>query len=145
MLSHKSMIICSTLMTLFLVLAIIHFYWGFGGRWAFTSAIPVDSNNNPVLSPTAIDCFIVGIGLLLFGIFYLLQTDLISFNIIYWIRKPLLWVIPLIFLFRAIGDFKYVGFFKSMRTSEFATLDYFFFSPLCLAISILGFWVLKKV
>ena len=38
-------------------------------------------------------------------------------------------------LARAIGEFKYVGFFKRVRGSRFATLDTFVFSPLCLLLS----------
>lgn len=37
---------------------------------------------------------------------------------------------------RAIGEFKYVGFFKRVRGSKFATLDTFFYSPLCLLLSL---------
>jgi hypothetical protein len=49
------------------------------------------------------------------------------------------WIIPAIFLIRAIGDFKYVGFTKKVKSSTFAELDTKFFSPLCLVIAALGF------
>ena len=38
-------------------------------------------------------------------------------------------------LARAIGEFKYVGFFKRVRGSRFATLDTFVYSPLCLLLA----------
>lgn len=38
-------------------------------------------------------------------------------------------------LLRAIGDFRYVGFFKRVRDSRFATLDSFVYSPLCLLLA----------
>nr|WP_254844256.1 DUF3995 domain-containing protein [Leptospira santarosai] len=43
------------------------------------------------------------------------------------------------FLFRAIGDFRLVGFFKKIRGTKFAKNDTAFFSPLCLLLSILLF------
>ena len=39
-------------------------------------------------------------------------------------------------LLRAIGDFKYVGFFKRVRGSRFATLDTLVYSPLCLLLAV---------
>lgn len=36
---------------------------------------------------------------------------------------------------RAVGDSRYVGFFKRVRGSTFATLDTFVYSPLCLLLA----------
>jgi hypothetical protein len=36
---------------------------------------------------------------------------------------------------RAVGEFKYVGFFKRVRGSRFATLDTWIYSPLCLLLA----------
>jgi hypothetical protein len=38
---------------------------------------------------------------------------------------------------RAIGDFRYVGFFKRIRDSKFARLDTLAYSPLCAALAVL--------
>lgn len=40
-------------------------------------------------------------------------------------------------LARAIGDFRYLGFFKRVRGSRFATLDTFLFAPICLLLALL--------
>lgn len=40
------------------------------------------------------------------------------------------------FIVRAIGDFKYVGFFKKIYNSSFASLDTRYFSPLILVLGI---------
>jgi hypothetical protein len=37
---------------------------------------------------------------------------------------------------RAVGEFKYVGFFKRVRGSKFARLDTLVYSPLCLLLAI---------
>ena len=38
-------------------------------------------------------------------------------------------------LARAIGEFKYVGFFKKVRGSKFARMDTLLYSPVCLLLS----------
>ena len=38
-------------------------------------------------------------------------------------------------LARAVGEFKYVGLFKRVRGTRFATLDTFVYSPLCLLLA----------
>ena len=37
---------------------------------------------------------------------------------------------------RAIGEFRYVGFFKRVRGSRFAKLDTVVYSPLCLLLAV---------
>jgi len=49
----------------------------------------------------------------------------------------LAWVLAALFLIRAVGEFRYVGFFKSVRDTRFATWDSWLFSPLCLLIAVL--------
>ena len=46
-----------------------------------------------------------------------------------------------IFILRAIGDFKYVGFFKKVKNTPFAKLDSKFYSPLCLLIGLAFIWI----
>lgn len=48
------------------------------------------------------------------------------------------WIIALLFFIRAIGDFKYVGFFKSVKQTTFGTMDTTYYAPLCLVISSVG-------
>jgi hypothetical protein len=47
-------------------------------------------------------------------------------------------IIAIIFLVRAIGDFKFIGFFKTVKWTRFGMNDTNFFSPLCLLISLLS-------
>jgi len=47
------------------------------------------------------------------------------------------WLIAAAFALRAIGDFRYVGFFKRVRESRFARLDTFAYSPLCTLLALL--------
>ena len=48
--------------------------------------------------------------------------------------------VGVVLLARAVGDFRYVGFFKRVRGSRFATLDSRYFSPLCLILGLGALW-----
>lgn len=54
-----------------------------------------------------------------------------------WFLKPGGTILSLLFLIRALGDFGFVGFFKSIGDSETAFLDIRLYSPLCLVLGIL--------
>ncbi len=124
---------------IFLILGIIHFNWVIGGQFGFVQAIPTKENGERVLNPKKMDSAIVGAGLLVFSFFYLILANLISFDLPHWFLKYGIWIIPSIFLLRAIGDFKYIGFFKRIRQTEFGKWDTKLFSPLCLVIALIGF------
>lgn len=131
--------ILSILLSLILIgLGITHFNWVIGGKHGFAESLPTKENGERVLNPKKIDTAIVGIGLTAFGLFYVLQSDLINYNLPVWILKYVGWIIPAIFILRAIGEFKYVGFFKRIKQTNFGKLDTKFFSPLCLGIGIIG-------
>lgn len=125
---------------LFIVLAFLsglHFYWAFGGKWASEATVPVNAKNEKVLRPNFIACLMVGLGLLATGIFILIKVSLIHFNLWGWISNYGLWLIAAVFILRAIGDFKYAGFFKKIKHSTFAAKDTKYYSPLCLALGVL--------
>jgi hypothetical protein len=126
------------LFIIFFVLGLIHFNWVFGGKWGFEKAVPTKENGERVLNPKKFDSAIVGFGLILFGLVYFLKSGLVNFQIPNWIFIYGIWIIPSIFILRAIGDFKYVGFFKKIKNTEFAKADSKFFSPLCLTIGLIG-------
>lgn len=131
--------ILSILLSLILIgLGMIHFNWVIGGKFGFVESLPTKENGERILNPKKIDSAIVGIGLTAFGFFYLLKSGLIEFNLPESIMKYGSWIIPIIFLLRAIGEFKYVGFFKSVKKTDFGKLDTKLFSPLCLIIGLFG-------
>ena len=131
-----------SLVLVFFSLALLHFYWAAGGMWGFESALPTTEDGSKVLAPSTLDGLVVGVGLLLFGVIYLI-TGKSSHRKRRRLIKIALWVVPLIFILRAIGDFRYVGFFKQVRATEFAQLDTLMFSPLCLVIGLAGLLVLR--
>ena len=136
-----SLLLC----TLFFILALIHFNWVFGGSWGFAASLPTKESGERVLNPKKIDSAVVGLGLLAFGVFYLLRTGLFSFELPSWLVTYGGWIIPAIFPLRAVGDFKYIGFFKKITRTPFGKLDTKFFSPLCLFIATLGVLIQLQV
>ncbi|WP_369124978.1 DUF3995 domain-containing protein [Enterobacter asburiae] len=52
------------------------------------------------------------------------------------------WVVVVLFLLRAVGDFKIVGFFKKIRRTEFSKYDSLYYSPLCLYLSLSTLWLI---
>ncbi|GGF14171.1 DUF3995 domain-containing protein [Flavobacterium limi] len=125
------------LFTIFLFLSSIHFYWAFGGKWGSKGVFPSNPDGSPMRPPSVLATLIVAAGLLAFSLFYLIKGGYFSVGLPLWINKNGLWVLTGIFILRAVGDFKYLGFFKKIKNSKFAVNDTKLYSPLCLAIGIL--------
>jgi hypothetical protein len=123
---------------IFLTLSGIHIHWLFGGKWGIHNALPSDPNGGKLFSPGIFATGMVAIGLLGFGIFYILKTGIFSITFPDWIFQYTGWVIASIFIIRAIGDFKYAGFFKQIKETDFAKYDTKLYSPLCLVIGLIG-------
>ncbi|WP_067146588.1 DUF3995 domain-containing protein [Pseudotamlana agarivorans] len=135
------MIIPLFLSAIFLILALIHFNWIFGGTFGLNASLPTNLEGKRVLNPKPLDAVIVGLGLSFFSLFYILQSGLIPYTLPHWVMSVGAWLIPSIFLVRAIGEFKYVGFFKKVKQTPFGKLDTKLFSPLCLLIACLGYGI----
>ncbi len=130
------------LMLIFITLSGIHIYWALGGKWGADEAIPSIKGDKKVFEPGPIATLIVAFGLLCFAAivyFNAFDSGVKSnwfFNII---QTKGLWLIVIMFLLRAIGEFKYVGFFKKVKDTSFGKADTQIFTPLCLGISVISF------
>ena len=122
---------------LFFILGIIHFYWAIGGEWGLKNVIPT-KNENLEFRPSSFATLMVGVISAILAGFYMNQTDIVLFKLPKW-TNSILWITPSIFLIRAIGEFKYVGFFKSIKSTLFAKWDSKLYSPLCLIASVISF------
>lgn len=120
---------------IFLLLSILHFYWAFGGKLWYSDVLPTSTNGLRKINPGMIAGFVVAFGLLFFAIIIIGNRGLLDkyINVKYFRYGTL--IIAAIFLFRAIGDFKYIGFFKKIKGTKFAINDSVIYSPLCLFIS----------
>lgn len=129
-----SIILC----IIFIALGSIHFYWLFGGKWGLKKVIPVKNEEENLIPPPKFATLIVAIILIVFGLSYFLKSGVTNSQTPNWLTNYGLWIIPIVFLLRAIGEFKYVGFFKRIKNTDFAKADSKWFSPLCLLIGIIG-------
>ncbi|MBY4671412.1 DUF3995 domain-containing protein [Burkholderia multivorans] len=116
-------------------IALVHLYWACGGRRGKRAAIP-EHDGMPLLHPsTAGTCTIAAA---LFAAAYVVAARA------GWIMPGAypsatgiaIVVLALMFAVRAVGDFRYVGFFKRIRGSRFARMDTLYYSPLCAALAL---------
>ena len=117
-----------------MILSALHVYWAAGGRIGAAAALP-ERNGAPLFQPGPASTLVVA-GLLAFaGLLVLAHAG----------RGPATalpgWMVALgapvaavVLLARAIGDFRFVGFFKRVRDTRFARLDTRLFSPVALLL-----------
>ena len=120
------------------VVALIHVYWALGGVYGIASAAPVPEGGGefkpPKLLTFLIACLLAGLAVLALMLVYP-NLPLAGFAPYFG------FFVALVFVVRAIGDFKYVGFFKSVKNSDFARKDSRYFSPLCLFLGVSFAWL----
>lgn len=134
-----ALIISIVLFFILFALGMLHFYWAIGGKWALEGALPQSETGKIILTPKPFASIIVGIGLVVFGLFVLIKSKIIFFDLPVWLNQYGLLFLSFLFVARAIGDFKYVGFFKKIKKTSFGILDTKVYSPLCVFIGILLF------
>jgi hypothetical protein len=126
---------------IFLILSLIHFYWAFGGRLWYNEVLPTNSTGSKRMEPGLTTGFIIAFGLLLLAFITIGNQGLLDKYIN---RKYLRYgtlVISVIFFIRAIGDFKFFGFFKTIKETSFASNDTVFFSPLCVFTALISLFI----
>jgi Protein of unknown function (DUF3995) len=128
---------------IFLAISGLHFYWAYCSlfkikAWGFEASIP-EKNGIPLFNPSTFSALIIAAILLLFAKISSYSSVQNNGNeqfeaIAHYGNL----VIVVIFFVRAIGEFKYVGFFKKVKGSKFAEFDTKYYTPLCLLISVLA-------
>ncbi|MBF0233866.1 MAG: DUF3995 domain-containing protein [Desulfamplus sp.] len=125
-------IISIALTVSFVIIAVLHIFWALGFKFDIRNMIPV-VNGEPLFTPGPVGTFIVAIVLFGFaGVSLALgYPTKVPINYLPFL-KPAGISIGVILLVRAVGDFKYAGFFKRIKDSNFAKYDYWLYSPFCL-------------
>lgn len=123
---------------IFVLLSLLHAYWALGGNWALDVMLPAEEGNSaPIGKPPTIIIWIVSFLLFLAMLIVLGKMGLWGKSFPRWIFTWGIWGLSVVFLLRSIGDFNHIGFSKKVKNTKFAYLDTWFFTPLCLLISIL--------
>ncbi|MFN8007054.1 MAG: DUF3995 domain-containing protein [Terriglobia bacterium] len=123
------------LAVVFLVLSGWHIYMAFRNLSGDSGAVPT-FNGQPVFVPTRLGTMAVALVLLLSAILVAATGRIISLGLSPRVLAGFSYALAIGLFGRAIGEFKYVGFFKRVRGTRFATLDSFVFSPLCLVLAL---------
>lgn len=112
-------------------LSALHLYWAAGGRAGASAAVPA-ADGRPLLSPStratlAVACLLALSAVILLG------------GVARWTPSVLFRIgaggIGAVLLARAVGERRYVGFFKRVRGTTFARRDTWLYSPLCLVLA----------
>ena len=121
---------------IFTIISGFHFYWAMGADTGKDVVLPSNIEGFKALTPSKVMTFIVAFVFLSFAIFYLIKANLINFQLPNLINNYGLFALAIILVIRAIGDFKYVGFFKTIKNTSFANYDSTYYSPLCLFLGL---------
>lgn len=114
-------------------IGVIHVGWAFGLRWGIDASLPERAGKR-LFTPSMTSTLVVAAGLfaaawLVFALGGLAPSPI-----------PATWLWPaglaaaLVFGARTVGDLRYVGLFKRVRGSRFASQDDRLFTPLCFAL-----------
>ncbi|MBT2663237.1 DUF3995 domain-containing protein [Bacillus sp. ISL-45] len=123
---------------IFVFIGMLHFFWAFGGSWGVNSALPTrDDSKLPVLQPRMLGTLFIGFLCFFASVLLLVQIDWFIAIKSSPLTKWLCIAGGLVFLLRAIGEGKYIGFFKKIKHTRFAKRDTAFYSPLCVWISLI--------
>ena len=128
-------LLATILILIFLAIAAIHFYWALGGRKWVNLALPTADGSTPIFKPRMLETLAVAVGFL--GFVYIVACEANLLNHSNLLTKYGSWFIPIVFVIRAIGEFRYVGFFKKIKNTDFGKMDSKYYSPLCLAIGVM--------
>ena len=125
----------------FVTLSIMYLFWFLGGKTGLKYAFPNNSKHKrKAHRPSKLVLLLFTLLFLTMALLCIAQTDIFNriFN-----HETIIWgnrITGIIFLARALGSFKYVGFTKTFRGSEFAKLDTYVISPLCLAVALCSYF-----
>jgi len=120
----------------FAALALLHVYWAAGGGWGHAAAVPTGGAGGARLfNPSRASTLAVAAGLFLAALVVLGRLGVRAAPLPGWVFVWGGWVIALVFLARAVGEFRYVGLFKRVRGTDFANWDTWLYTPLCLFIA----------
>jgi hypothetical protein len=121
---------------IFTIISAFHFYWAMGGNVGKDVVLPSNIEGFKTLTPSKAMTIIVAFVFLSFAIFYLIKVNLINFPLPQFVNNYGLYALASVLIIRTIGDFKYVGFFKTIKDTPFAKYDSTYYSPLCLFLGL---------
>jgi len=118
----------------FVALALWHFRMALSPSQGMSGAVPSESGK-PLFVPSVRATLAVGLVLLVFACLVAATAGFVEVGLPVRLLTWSCYALSLGLFARAVGEFKYVGFFKRVRGSKFARLDTLLYSPLCLLLA----------
>lgn len=127
---------------IFILLSFLHFYWALGGNWGMEGVVPTFSDGKKTFKPGLHGT--MGVGIAMGGCAFITigNTGIFDQSLSHTFIRYATLAIGALFLLRAIGEFKYVGFFKKVKGTLFAKNDTHYYSPLCLTVAAVSFLII---
>ena len=119
----------------FVALALWHFRMALSPAGGMSGAVPSKSGK-PLFVPSTRATLAVGIALLVFALLVAATAGLVEIGVPVRMLSWSSYALALGLLARAVGEFKYIGFFKRVRGTRFARLDTLLYSPACLLLAV---------
>lgn len=113
------------------LLAGLHAYWGTGGRWGINAAVPQRADGSPAFKPGPGACFAVSAACAVLAVLLVWPSVAAAPAMV----RVLLWIALAVFVVRAVGDGKQVGFSKADHSTDFAQADDALYSPLVVGLA----------
>lgn len=124
--------------TVFIILSFLHIYWALGGNWGMNAVLPTIIHNQKTIKPGFFMTMAVAVAMGVCALIIIGNMGIFGDYLTHHFFKYSTIVIAVIFSLRAMGDFRYVGFFKKATGTLFAKNDTRYYSPLCVLIAVLS-------
>jgi hypothetical protein len=123
------------------VIGIFHWYWAAGGEVGSKVVLPEMEKEGLAFKPPNFATVIVGLIFFGLGLLPLIAMKIIVIPLPTLVSNYMMLGLGGVFVVRAIGEFKYVGFFKRVKNTNFSKYDTKYFSPLSLILGIFFFLI----
>ena len=139
----KEAVVAVGLATVFGLLCVLHVLWAFGTQLASGAVIPV-VDGKPALRPSTAATLVVAGLLAAAALVVLVRAGILLAGVPPILASVACSTLGAILVLRGIGEFRLVGFFKSVRGTAFARWDSWLYSPLALALGLAAIWLATR-
>lgn len=123
------------LAAVFCALSLLHIGWALGFRVGNVPVLP-ERDGAPLFQPGPMSTLLVAALLFLAALMVTQRAGLGREWIPAGLVGPGCWGVSVVLVLRALGEFRYVGFFKRVRDTAFARMDTRLYSPIALLLGV---------
>ena len=128
-------LLATALAVIFCALSLLHIGWALGLRGGNVQVLP-ERDGAPLFQPGPLPTLVVAAVLFLAALIVTQRAGLGRELLPAALVGPGCWGVSIVLVLRAVGEFRYVGFFKRVRDTAFARMDTRYYSPLALLLGV---------